>query len=68
MSDYELTRDHVWTARYALRAASVEDATAQITAQALKDVPEASVEIIRGPIRDKGPRPYYRATVRRVRS
>lgn len=57
----------VWTARYALTARDDEEARKHITAKALADVPDATVEFLRGPTRDRGPRSYWRATVRRTR-
>jgi hypothetical protein len=61
-------RARVWTAPYALTARNEEEARRYITERALADVPDATVEIIRGPVRDRGPRSYWRATVRRTRT
>lgn len=70
MTGYRIGEDapaRVWTARYTVTATTEAEAREYIERQALRDVPEATVEFIRGPVRDRGPRNYWRATVRRVR-
>jgi hypothetical protein len=58
----------VWIAKYALSAPDEETARLYITRKALQDAPTATVEFVKGPTRDKGPRGYWRATVKRDRS
>lgn len=62
-----MARLETWEAPYTVSAPDAETAAEYITRRALRQVPNATVEIIRGPIRDRGPRGYWRATVRRVR-
>jgi len=61
-------RAKVWTARYTVTASDETAARQYIAAAALRDVPDASVTFIRGPVRDRGERSYWRATVKRERS
>lgn len=57
-----------WEARYALSAPDEATARLWIERKAVQDAPDATVEFVKGPTRDKGPRGYWRATVRRDRS